>query len=133
MVLAGFGDVNAYRRAAAMGSAMQLNSATGVMLPGSEIAPPITITSLAFRNTCGSWEAARAKFVSGPMPMRVMVSGGWESRICRISRWEGEEEGVKREVCVARSVWAAFMAVEERRVSVGGESKRWDQRFGWEV
>jgi len=37
---------------------------------------------------------------------------------------------VKRVVCVARSMWAAVVAVEERRVSVGGAAKRWDQWSG---
>ena len=34
-MLEGLGDVRAYTRAAALASAMQLNSPTGVMLPGS--------------------------------------------------------------------------------------------------
>ena len=133
IVLSGSGDVRAYTLAAATGSAMQLNSATGVILPGMEMAPDITTTSLAFMNTVGDSEAARAKFVSGPMAMRVMVSGGFESRIERISKWAGAEEGVKRSVCGARSMWAREVAVEERTVSAGGASKRWDQRSGWLV
>ena len=40
---------------------------------------------------------------------------------------------MKRVVCGARSMWAALVAVEDRRVSVGGGSKRWDQRSGWLV
>ena len=68
-----------------MGSAMQLNSATGVMLPGEEIVPPIMMTSLAFVKTVGSAAAAVARFVSGPIAIRVIVSGGFESRMERIS------------------------------------------------
>ena len=58
IVLAGFGDVRAYIRAAAEGSAMQLNSATGVMLPGSSMVPPITMTALARMNVVGEMDAA---------------------------------------------------------------------------
>ena len=125
--------MSAYTLAAAMGSAMQLNSATGVMLPGTEMAPDITTTSLAFMKIVGDSEAARAKFVRGPMAMRVIVSGGFESRIERISRCEDAEEGVKRSVCEVRSMWAVEEAVAERMVSAGGASKRCDQRSGWLV
>ena len=48
--------------------------------------PPITIRFLALRNVWGDWEAARAKFVRGPMPIRVIVLGGFSSSIRRISR-----------------------------------------------
>lgn len=46
----------------------------------------MTITSLAFMKMVGEAEAARAKFVKGPMAMRVMVSAGFLSRILSISR-----------------------------------------------
>ena len=49
IVLAGFGDVSAKILAAAVASAMALNSATGVMFPGSRKQPPITRTSFARR------------------------------------------------------------------------------------
>lgn len=75
-MVGGSGEVRAKRRAAAMGSAMQLNSATGVMLPGVARAPDMATTSFAFRKVSGRWEAARAKVVRGPMPMRVIVLGG---------------------------------------------------------
>ncbi len=54
------------------------------------------------------------------MAMRFIVLGGERSRRERISRWERVEEGVKRwEVGVGLAG-----AVEERRVSGGGRSKR---------
>ena len=96
IVSVGFGDVNAYTLAAAMGSAMQLNSATGVMLPGRSTVPPITMTSLAFMNVFGSSAAAMAKFVNGPMAIKVMVSGGFSLRMRRISWDECRFEGVNR-------------------------------------
>lgn len=66
-----------------------------------------------------------AKVVSGPMAMRVMVSGGSVSRMRRISRWDGEEEGMKRLWVVdGGSVWVAEAAVEVKRVPGGGGSKR---------
>lgn len=109
---------------------MLLNSATGVILPGTDMAPDMTITSLALRNVVDEVDAARAKFVRGPMPIRVIVSGGLEERMSRISRWEGAEEGVNRVVWVSRGIWAVRVAVEESRVSVGGASKRWAHRSG---
>ena len=87
IVLAGFGDVNAYTLAAATASAMQLNSPTGEILPGSSMEPPMTITSLALMNVFGSSAAAIAKFVNGPIAMRVTVSVGFSRRIWRIS-WD---------------------------------------------
>ena len=85
-MLAGLGEVKAKTRAAAFASANVLNSPTGVILPGTEMAPPITRTDLARISTIGACEAARARLVSGPMAMTVMVSGGFSSRIRRISR-----------------------------------------------
>ena len=82
----GLGEVSAKMRAAAMGSALVLNSATGVTLPGLRTAPPITRTDLARRNVVGECDAARARFVSGPTAMIVMVSGGFSSRSRTISR-----------------------------------------------
>lgn len=86
MVLDALGDVNAKMRAAAMGSAMVLNSATGVTFPGLRTAPPMTRTDLARRNVVGECDAARARLVSGPTAMIVMVSAGFSSRSRRISR-----------------------------------------------
>lgn len=73
-------------RAAAIGSAIQLNSPTGVMFPGMESAPDMAISSKAFVNVVADSEAAREKFVRGPMDIRVIVSGGWKPRMRRISR-----------------------------------------------
>lgn len=86
MVLDGLGDVSAKMRAAAVGSAMVLNSATGVALPGLWIAPPMIRTDLARKNVAGECEAARARLVSGPTAMMVIVLGGFSSRSLRISR-----------------------------------------------
>lgn len=43
----------------------------------------------------GSSSAARARLVSGPMAMIVIVSGGWERRVERIWEGAGVEVGVK--------------------------------------
>lgn len=94
-MLVGLGEVKAKTRAAAVASANVLNSPTGVMLPGTEIAPPITKTDLARISTVGAYEAARATFVRGPMAMTVMVFGGLSSRTRKISRCDGRFEGVK--------------------------------------
>ena len=96
IVLAGFGDVNAYTLAAAIGSAIQLNSATGVILPGSSMVPPMTTTSLAFMNVFGSSAAAMAKFVNGPIAIKVMVPAGFSLRMRIISWDEGRLEGVNK-------------------------------------
>ena len=127
IVVAGFGDVSAYTLAAAVGSAMQLNSATGVMFPGSFRVPPMTTTSLAFMNVFGSFAAAMAKVVSGPMAIKVMVSAGFSLRIRRISSGEWLLEAVNKSVWDDGFVWVALTAVEERRVAVDGVLKRWDQ------
>lgn len=81
------------------------------------------MTDLAFRNILGAWAAAIAKVVRGPMAISVMVSGGSWSRMRRISRWEGEEEGVKSgdDAEVSSVFW---VAMEERIVSGGGRSNR---------
>ena len=94
-MLAGLGEVNAKTRAAAVASAKVLNSPTGVMLPGTEIAPPMTRTDFARISMVGACEAARARLVRGPIAMTVMVSGGFSSRTRKISRWDGRFEGVK--------------------------------------
>lgn len=88
MVLRGFGLVNAYTLAAAVGSAMQLNSPRGVILPGVSMAPPITSTAFARMKILGSVDAAMAKFVKGPIAIRVTVLGGLVERIWRISSGE---------------------------------------------
>ena len=61
--------------------------------------------------------------VRGPIAMRVIVSAGSVSRIRRISRYDGEDEGVKRfdEGDVEGSTEAA---VAERRVPGGGVSNK---------
>lgn len=86
MVLAAVGDVRAKTRAAAVGSAKMLNSPTGVIFPGSAIAPPIIKTLFARRKISGDREAARARFVKGPMAMMSTVPGGLSSSILSISR-----------------------------------------------
>lgn len=86
IVLSGFGADSAKIRAVAMGSAMVLNSATGVAFPGAETAPPMIRTDLARRNIVGECEAARARLVRGPMAMMVMLPGGFSSRTRKISR-----------------------------------------------
>ena len=85
-MLVGSGEVNAKTRAAAVASAKVLNSPTGVILPGTEIAPPITKMDFARISTIGACEAASARFVRGPMAITVMVSGGFSSRTRIISR-----------------------------------------------
>lgn len=62
--------------------------------------------------------------LSGPIAIRVIVSGGSVSRMRRISRWEAEEDGVKRWPAVDGLVWVVEAAVEVRRVPGGGGSKR---------
>ena len=79
-----------------MGSASVLNSPTGVMLPGRSMAPPITSTVLARRKVWGDLEAARAKLVSGPSAIKVILSGGLAARRVRISSTAWLGEGVKR-------------------------------------
>lgn len=81
----GFGDVSANMRAVATASAKVLNSATGVTFPSMSIAPPITTTSLTFRNVSGSSAAASAKLVNGPIAIIVIVSGGFSRRRRSIS------------------------------------------------
>lgn len=53
--------------------------------PWTSMAPPITMTSLARRNVSGSTDAARAKFVKGPIATRDMVSASFSRSIRRIS------------------------------------------------
>ena len=123
IVLDGFGDVSAYMRAAAIGSAMLLNSAVGVMLPGSRSAPPMTSSCFARRKVCGSVAAAVAKVVSGPIAIRVIVLGGLSRRRVRISSVEGFRDGVKRDggfECVCGVLESAVDVI----VSSGADSKR---------
>lgn len=82
----GYGEVRANTRAAAMESAYVLNSAAGVIFPGTEIAPPMTTTSFTRRKVSGSVAAAMARFVRGPIATIVIVSGGFSWRRRRISR-----------------------------------------------
>lgn len=74
------------------------------MFPGTAMAPPMTMTSLARRKAVGERAATWAKVVRGPRAMRVIVLGGLVFRRWRISCGEGLFEGVKRVVWVARSV-----------------------------
>ncbi len=46
----------------------------------------------------GDSAAASARFVRGPMAIRVIVSGGLSSSIRRISLWEGREDGSNKVV-----------------------------------
>ena len=121
-VLLGVGDVNAKIRAAEIGSASVLNSPTGVMFPGTDTAPPITRADLARRKTWGEWEAASAKFVKGPIAIRSTESGGFFSRICRISRCDGRLEASNREFDDCRSACAILIALDVIRGSGGGRS-----------
>ena len=82
------------------------------------------MTSLAFMNVLGSSAAATAKFVNGPIPIKVMVSGGFSPRIRRISRGEWRFEGVNKFVGDAGLACAALTATEESSVAGGGGSKR---------
>jgi hypothetical protein len=59
------------------------------------MAPPMTITSFAFRNVSGSSEAARARLVSGPSATMLIVSGGDSRRMSKMAWWEGRRLGVK--------------------------------------
>ena len=117
-----------------MGSARQLNSPTGVMLPGSSIAPPITRTSFARRKVCGDFAAARAKVVSGPKAIRVKVSGGLvESRV-RMSSTAWAVDGVNRcELGVGALPCVADVAVVVIGSSAAGGSKRCSQVSSGEV
>ena len=78
--------MSASTRAAAKASAQKLNSAVGVILPGTPIAPPMTMTSLTLRKIPGSSAAARARLVNGPIATMVMLSVGLSLRMRRISR-----------------------------------------------
>lgn len=91
------------------------------------------MTSLARRNVEGDSAAARAKFVRGPMAIRVIVSGGLESRMWRISWCDGRLEGVKRVRWVDSFVCVASTAVAESMVDCGGASNMWDQVSLWLV
>ena len=95
IVEAGVGDVKANRRAVATASANVLNSATGVTLPGTSTAPPMTAISLTLRKVSGSSDAANAKFVSGPNAHIEIESAGSSFKILRISLCAGVLEGVK--------------------------------------
>lgn len=61
-----------------------------------------------------------AKFVSGPMAMSVIVSGGFEERMERISVGAERSEGVKRRESVGGFVCVADVAVVVSRSSEGG-------------
>ena len=74
---------------------MQLNSPTGVMLPGSSMVPPMTTSSLAFMKVFESSAAAMAKVVNGPIAIKVIVSAGFSLRMRRISWAEWRLDGVK--------------------------------------
>jgi hypothetical protein len=58
----------------------KLNSAVGVMLPGTAKAPPITTTRASRPRSAGSARSAVATFVSGPIAMIVRPS---DSRAAR--------------------------------------------------
>ena len=116
-------------RAAAAGSARILNSPTGVMLPDTVIAPPMTTTLFARRNVCGEREAARAKLVRGPIAIMSMVSLGLSSRISKIAKCEGFDDGVKSWVGDAGSTSDTLVALDVRRLSVGGRSNSVSQVF----
>lgn len=94
------------------------------MLPGTEMVPPMTSMDLARITVVGAWEAARARFVSGPMAMIVMVSGGFSSRIRKISRCDGRCDGIKSDVRKVGSISTSCTAAEVRRVSDGGALNR---------
>lgn len=94
MVEAGIGLVKANTLAAANESAAMLNSASGVMFPGSSRAPPIMINSFARHKVLASFAAASAMFVSGPIAITETVPGGSDSSMERISKWEGRDEGM---------------------------------------
>lgn len=52
-------------------------------------------TSFARRNVSGSSAAARARFVIGPSPTIVIVSGSFSRKIFRISLCAGSRDGIK--------------------------------------
>lgn len=86
IVDAGFGEDKAKTRAAAVVSAYVLNSAKGVIFPGYSTAPPMTRIFFARIRIWGACEAASAILVRGPIAIIEIVSGGFSSRIRRISR-----------------------------------------------
>lgn len=99
------------------------------MLPGTSRAPPIAITSFARRSVAASSAAARARLVSGPSAMIVIVSGGDSARSRSMSLWLGTVEGVNWWwvfAVVWRSTGVAGTDVEGFSVVVGagGKSKR---------
>ena len=94
------------------------------MLPGSEMVPPMTRMDFARINVVGAWEAARARFVSGPMAMIVTVSGGFSLRMRKISRCDGRWDGVKSDVREVGSTSTSCIAADVRRVSDGGALNR---------
>ena len=124
MALAGSGEVNANTRAAAIGSARILNSPTGVIFPGSAIAPPITQTLFARRRDCGDSEAARAMVVIGPITTMSIVSTGLSSRMWRISRCDGRVDGLNKEGCEVGSIPETLTALAVSKVSPGGLSNK---------
>ena len=120
----GLGEVRAYTLAAAVASAYVLNSAVGVMFPGTLTAPPITRIDFALISVRGECDAARAMFVSGPIAMTEIVSGGFSSRIRSISRCDGRKDGVKSDVGELRSSLVSDLVVEVISVSGGDCAKR---------
>ena len=87
--------VNANTLAAAMLSACTLNSASGVILPGTSMAPPIMTISFTLSKVSTSSAAARAIFVIGPSAAMVMVLGGCSFSRRSISLCAGTVLGVK--------------------------------------
>ena len=59
--------------AAASGSAYILNSARGVWLPGTLMAPPMIMIFFARAKVVASSDTARARLVHGPIAMMVIV------------------------------------------------------------
>ena len=108
----------------ATASAYVLNSATGVILPSTSMAPPITTTSLTLRKVSGSSAAASARLVKGPIATMVIVSCGFSCSSRRISlcaiAWEGMKEvvgeassAVSSAVAFARGGWNRVFHVSE--------------------
>lgn len=83
----------------------------------------MTRSCFARRKVSGSRAAAAAKLVSGPIAIRVIVSGGLVRRRWRISWVDGWWEGVKREGGVEWVDVVLVFAVEATVSSTGG-SKR---------
>src|SRR5215468_5052869 len=67
-----------------------LNSASGVILPGTSTAPPMMTTRPVLRRASASRRTASARFVNGPRAMSVNRSAWARARVTSVSAAVGE-------------------------------------------